>query len=189
VKRALAIVNLAIAGLLCFSLPSLFRAVIEDHEAPLARLQRMNAGLDDDQLFAYREVSRTALARHWEELSSSQQETFVGTLRELIGANYEKALRRSLTDWQISYGKEVVIDDEAAVEATARSRSRQEPMTFRMKRIGGSWMIVDIITDDVSMVKTYRVQFDKLIRTRGFDGTLEKMKMKRDEFRNALASS
>lgn len=46
------------------------------------------------------------------------------------------------------------------------------------KSAGGAWLLVDVITEEVSLVSSYRSQFTKIFRRDGFHVLMEKMKAK-----------
>lgn len=58
--------------------------------------------------------------------------------------------------------------------------ARDEPieLNFQMVQKDGKWKVVDIITEEVSQVRSYRSQFTKIIREKGFPRVIEKMKEK-----------
>jgi len=48
---------------------------------------------------------------------------------------------------------------------------------------GERWMVYDVITDELSLVRNYRTQFQRIISGQGYDGLLTKMKTKLNEER------
>ena len=49
---------------------------------------------------------------------------------------------------------------------------------FKMVSTGGTWKVQDFITDEVSLVGSYRGQFTKVIKKDGFPALIQKMKDK-----------
>lgn len=49
---------------------------------------------------------------------------------------------------------------------------------YRMKRTTSGWMVYDVITDDVSIVRNYRSQFNRIIRRKSYDHLVKKMRSK-----------
>lgn len=132
-----------------------------------------------DGLIDYDEVARRALAQHWEPLSAAQRKEFVATLRELIEKNYEKQLRTRL-DYAVAYRGEQIDNEQATVATTVKvhtkGKSTETNIDYRLRKDGARWMVWDVITDDVSMVRNYRDQFNKIIAKESFDGLLKKMR-------------
>jgi phospholipid transport system substrate-binding protein len=133
----------------------------------------------------YDELARRSLANHWEEITPAQRKEFVETLRELIEKNYLKQLETNL-DYQVVYKGEQATADDATVSTLVKvhtkGKSTDTPIDYKMKKVGERWMVYDIVTDDVSMVKNYRQQFHKIITTDHdhFEGLLRRMRNKID---------
>ena len=132
-------------------------------------------------LLDYEELSKRALANHWGEITAAQQAEFVKTLRELIEKNYLKQLQTNL-DYEVIYKGETGTADDASVSTLVKIRTKGKstdtPIDYKMKKVGERWLVYDVITDDVSMVKNYRQQFNKIISNEGFDALLKKMRTK-----------
>jgi phospholipid transport system substrate-binding protein len=47
-----------------------------------------------------------------------------------------------------------------------------------MKKDAEGWRVWDVITDEVSLVKNYRTQFNKIITEQSYDALIKKMKSK-----------
>src|SRR5437868_277876 len=73
-------------------------------------------------LLDYEELSKRALASHWDGLSAAQRQEFVSTLRELIERNYTKQLRSNL-DYQVQYKKEDVDGENATVATVVKVKT------------------------------------------------------------------
>lgn len=127
----------------------------------------------------YRELAQRSLAQHWDGLTPPKREEFVGTLRDLIEKNYVKRLRTNL-EYAVSYRNEAVNGVEAMVSTVVKvhtaGKSTETEIDYAMKKNGDRWMVYDVITDEVSMVKNYRSQFNKIISNEGYDALLRKMR-------------
>jgi phospholipid transport system substrate-binding protein len=145
------------------------------------------------ELLDYTELTKRALGEHWEKMPPAKREEFVATLRQLIERNYIKQLRTNL-DYEVTYGDEVIDQatggSEARVYTTikiaTRGKSTSAPIEYRMIRRespkeGARWMVYDVITDELSLVRNYRTQFVKIIGSQGYDGLLNRMKTKLNE--------
>ncbi len=133
-------------------------------------------------LLDYDELARRALAQHWEKLSATQQKEFVTTFRELIERNYVKQLRTNL-DYQVQYKNEEVDGDGATVSTMVKVRtqgkSTDAEIVYKMRKAdGGAWRVWDVITDEVSLVRNYKTQFNKIITEQSYEALLKKMKSK-----------
>jgi phospholipid transport system substrate-binding protein len=124
-------------------------------------------------------VSEAALGDHWDERSAAERTEFVALLRTLVERNYQNQLE-STQAYQITYGDEAARGSLVVVATSARStenrRAPEVSIDYHMKREGNRWIVEDVITDGVSMVRNYRSQFDRIIRRDGWDGLLERMR-------------
>lgn len=143
------------------------------------------------ELLDYSELCKRALGEHWEKMPPAQRTDFVATLKELIERNYVKQLKTNL-DYQVSYGDESIEGAEARVTTTVKiatkGKATEALIEYRMiKESGGAsgerWMVYDVITDELSLVRNYRTQFQRIIASQGYDGLLTKMKTKLNEER------
>lgn len=135
-------------------------------------------------LLDYDELARRSLAQHWNEISKDKQALFVKTLHELIEKNYVKRMRTNL-EYQVKYDSESIKDGEASVVTTVkiktRGKSTESTIEYKLHKVGDRWLVVDMITDDVSTVRNYKQQFHKIMTTDGFDKLISKMRKKIDE--------
>jgi phospholipid transport system substrate-binding protein len=133
-------------------------------------------------LLDYDELAKRSMAQHWAKLSAVQQKEFVTTLRELIERNYVKQLRTNL-DYQVQYKGEQVEGEDATVTTIVKVKSQGKntdaEIVYKMRKLGdGAWRVWDVITDEVSLVRNYRTQFNKIITEQSYDALIKKMKSK-----------
>ncbi len=133
------------------------------------------------ELLDYTELCKRALGEHWGKMTPKQRTDFVDTLKELIERNYIKQLRTNL-DYAVTYGDETREGAEARVTTTikiaTKGKSTSATIDYRMIQNGDSWMVYDVITDELSLVRNYRSQFQRLIASNGYDGLITRMKNK-----------
>jgi phospholipid transport system substrate-binding protein len=132
-------------------------------------------------LLDYDELSKRALASHWDELSAAQHKEFVSTLRELIERNYTKQLRNNL-DYQVQYKKEDIDGDDATVATIVKvktaGKASDAEIVYKLRKNPGGWHVWDIITDESSLVRSYKSEFHKIITEKSYDELIKKMKSK-----------
>ena len=132
-------------------------------------------------LLDYDELAQKSLAAHWDKLTPAQRSEFVTTLRELIERNYVKQLRTNL-DYQVQYKNEENGGDQATVSTVVKVKSAGKntdaEIIYKMKKDPDGWRVWDVITDEISLVKNYRTQFNKIITEQSYDALIKKMKSK-----------
>jgi len=133
------------------------------------------------KLLDFGELAKRSLAANWDKLNKTQRDEFVATLRELIERNYVKQLRTNL-DYQVLYNNEQVDGQEATVSTTVKVKTQGKTtdadIVYKLRNEGDRWVVWDVITDEVSLVRNYRSQFGKIIAEKSYDDLIKKMKSK-----------
>jgi phospholipid transport system substrate-binding protein len=130
----------------------------------------------------FEELAKRALGKSWDPLTPEQRKDFTDTMKGLLRASYaQKAIGQG--NAAVKYGKETVKGEEATVATVITVKKDQVPVDYKLYRAGGkgAWRVYDVITDEVSLVETYRGQFRKLMADQGFDGLLKTLKAKREQ--------
>ena len=173
-------------------------AVVKDGSAEVQRLlaskgvtaEKLAAKADDFVDFA--ELARRALGKEWEKLSKKQQGEFAQTMKALLRASYaQKAIKDGQGSANFTYDSETVNGNDAEVATTLLVNKDKLPVVYKLYRgdAKSAWRIYDVVTDDVSLLATYRDQFRKLIAEKGYDGLLTTLKSKRDQLEKAVAAA
>jgi len=151
--------------------------------SPEAPAQRLEALRLLESLLDTREMARQALDGRWDRLPPEQRADFVQTLADLA---HEAFLDRLVTGRgnDVRYEAASVDGSQARVpaELTSRKEGGAAPMRarleYRFARKNGEWMIYDVVVDGVSLVATYRAEFDRFLRTEPFGALIARMKRK-----------
>jgi phospholipid transport system substrate-binding protein len=75
-------------------------------------------------------------------------------------------------------GRNDVYKVTTRVKVDKNGREQSITVDYVMHKIDGNWQVRDIITDDVSLSKTYRYEFNKIAKTEGIDGVIRKLESK-----------
>jgi phospholipid transport system substrate-binding protein len=129
------------------------------------------------------ELGQRALGDHYGKLGPAQRKEFLTLLRELVEANYVKAMRSNST-YEVRYVKE---EEEpgggrlVATELILTRNGRPEVMSvdYRLRKEGDQWRAFDLVTDGVGLVENYRAQFNQIIAKEGVAGLLDRMRKKK----------
>jgi len=142
-----------------------------------AKEQRLKSAIGD--LLDFEELSRRALADHWNGLEDTKRQEFVALLAQLVERSYQKNLE-SIRNFQVQYDQAKHQGDSVLVHTVARSRkNRRAPaveIDYTLFPRDGSYRVYDIATDGVSLVANYKRQFNKIIRRDGWNALLERMR-------------
>ncbi|NTX06719.1 ABC transporter substrate-binding protein [Myxococcus sp. CA051A] len=139
----------------------------------------------------FQELAKRALGdKTWATLTPAQRKDFSETMTGLLRASYaQKAIGQAQAE--VKYGKESIEGTEATVNTTLTLKKDQIPVDYRLYKPSAKsdWRIYDVVTDEVSLVDTYKGQFQKLLSTKGFDGLLSTLKTKRAQLEKENAAN
>jgi phospholipid transport system substrate-binding protein len=125
----------------------------------------------------FRESARLAVGKSWSRATPEQQDQLVNEFRSMLVRIYSNAI-------DVYRGQTMRVQPvrlaPGATDVTVRNqflRSGQPPVPvdYAMKKTPGGWMIYDITVDGVSLVLTYRDEFDQIIRVSGVDGLIKRL--------------
>jgi phospholipid transport system substrate-binding protein len=131
-----------------------------------------------DSLFDFTEMSRRALGRHWDERTPAERDEFVKLFTDLMARSYVGKIDRYAGE-SIAYTGEHVNGDEATVQSqVVTAKGSQIPVEYRLHRVNESWTAYDVFIENVSLVGTYRSQFDRVIKAESFADLLRRLREK-----------
>lgn len=131
-----------------------------------------------DSLFDFTEMSRRALGRHWADRTAEEREEFVRLFTDLMARSYIGKMDRYAGE-AIAYTGERVDGNEASVQSqVVTAKGSRIPVEYRLHRASEGWTAYDVFIENVSLVGTYRSQFDRVIRTESFASLLERLRQK-----------
>jgi phospholipid transport system substrate-binding protein len=131
-----------------------------------------------DSLFDFTEMSRRALGRHWTDRTPAERDEFVRLFTDLMARSYIGKIDRYAGE-AIAYVGERVNGDEASVQSqVVTAKGSQIPVEYRLHRVNETWTAYDVFIENVSLVGTYRSQFDRIIKTESFGRLLDRLRQK-----------
>jgi len=133
---------------------------------------------------AIREVSRTALGGQWEKLSPAEQTNFVNLVTESFETIAYPKSSTFFGDLAVEYKTERITGEKAVVSTTVRHpKEGLVSIDYRLERRGSdrTWVIYDILLDEVSLATDLRSQIQKVLREESYSRLLERMRDKLKE--------
>jgi phospholipid transport system substrate-binding protein len=131
-----------------------------------------------DPAFDWREMASRSLARHWQPRTEAERAEFVQLFGDLIQRSYITQLERYSGE-PIRYVGERVEGDLGVVSTRFVTKQSQEiPVDYRLLSRDGRWRVYDVVVEGVSLVGSYRSQFDKVIRTSSYPELVKRLKDK-----------
>ena len=130
--------------------------------------------------FDFTTISKLVLARNWRRMTPTQREQFEQEFKRHLSVTYGDSLDR--------YGDETVeITDSRAErngDVTVRSRilGEGDPLAvdYRLRSRNGSWYVIDVIVEGVSLLSNFRSQTQEIISAEGPEGLIQKLREKNE---------
>jgi len=146
--------------------------------ADAAERRRADIRRAADTLFDFPDMSRRALGRHWTDRTPAEREEFTRLFTDLIARTYIGKIDRYAGE-SIAYVGERVDGDEASVRSqVVTAKGSQIPVEYRLHRANNVWSAYDVLIENVSLVGTYRSQFDRIIKAESFADLLRRLREK-----------
>ncbi|HID97064.1 MAG TPA: ABC transporter substrate-binding protein [Thermodesulfobacteriaceae bacterium] len=127
--------------------------------------------------FDFGEMSRRVLGVNWKKATPEQKTEFTKIFARLIEASYIGKID-NYTDEKVIFEKELIKRNYARVFTTIRTGTKDIPVTYSLIFKKGTWWVYDVKVENVSLVSTYRSNYNQIIRNNGFDHLLQDMKAK-----------
>lgn len=129
-------------------------------------------------LLNFEQIAQDSLGREWEKRSASERTAFTERLQRLIEDNYRKNVQTT-AKYKIEYGEQSEKKGRIRVPTTAKSKSnRRAPaveVVYWLIPDAEGFSVVDVETDGVGLVSTYKRQFRKILRSDGWEGLIKRM--------------
>ena len=125
----------------------------------------------------FREAAKLATGRSWQGASPEQQDRIVSEFRSMLVRIYSNAI-------DVYRGQTMKVlaarGPKNATEAVVRNQYLREGrppvvVEYAMRKAADGWKIYDITVEGVSLVLTYRAEFESITRTSGVDGLIKRL--------------
>ncbi len=134
-----------------------------------------------NEIFDFSEIAKRSMARHWQPLSETQKNEFVGLFADLLERSYISKIE-TYGGEKIQYTAERADGDFATVSTRIITKNGTEvPVDYRMIKRADRWLVYDVSIEGVSLVSNYRTQFNKIIQTTSYNELVSKLRNKQDE--------
>ncbi len=127
--------------------------------------------------FDYREMAKRSLGKHWRTLNDQQRDEFVELFTALLAGVYAEKIE-GYSGEQIEYLNHRIKGDYAEVKTTIFSGKQEIGLDYRLIYRSDDWKVYDVVVDGVSLVRNYRGQFSKIIRSSSYEELLKKLRQK-----------
>lgn len=127
-------------------------------------------------LFNYSTMAKLSLGKkHWPSLSKEKQSEFSSVFTERLQSSYLEKLD-IYTDEKVLYGEPKLAGKKIHMPTTLVSKDNQIEILYKFYRSKSGWKVYDVEVGGVSVIQTYRSQFDDVLSSGDIDDLLEKLK-------------
>ena len=128
----------------------------------------------------FRELSRIALGKYWNDRTDKEKDEFVSVFEQLIRNSSVKKLEVYKAD-RIEYHEPEIRSEKAFVKTVAYKKKKQVEVLYKMHKVKGEWKVYDLEIDGLSTARNYRDSFYKQISTTSYEEMYEKLVSKLNE--------
>lgn len=131
-------------------------------------------------LVDFKEAARLATGKAWHGASPAQQERITNEFRSMLVRIYSNAIDvyrgQTMRVMPVRMAKD-------ATDVTIRNQYLREGrppvmVEYAMRKAADGWKIYDITVEGVSLVLTYRAEFEGITRSSGIDGLIKRLSEK-----------
>jgi phospholipid transport system substrate-binding protein len=134
-----------------------------------------------DQIFDFGETAKRSLGQHWAQRTQVEREEFVRLFTELVQRTYLSKVNQYNSE--MTFQDDVVDGNQAVVRTTLLlGKGSQMSLDYRMHHPRDRWQVYDLSIDGISLVASYRSQFNKIVRTDSYEGLVAKLKSRQVGF-------
>ena len=131
-------------------------------------------------LFDFSLMARLSLGKqNWTELTEEKQDRFTELFIKLLKDSYLESMTR-YTDEKIAYLEPVLVKTRVYIPTDLISKNNKISILYKFYKSKEKWLIYDLEIEGVSIVKSYRNQFDHALST----GTIDELLLDMEKPKN-----
>ena len=126
-------------------------------------------------MFNFSLMSKLTLGKkHWPSLTKDQKDKFTKLFTKRLKDSYLDKMML-YTDEKIEYKESVQVGKKVQIPTILTSKDNKISMLYKLYKSKQGWRIYDIEIQGVSLISTYRSQFDEILRNKTVDDLLAKL--------------
>jgi phospholipid transport system substrate-binding protein len=131
-----------------------------------------------ENLFDFQEMSRRSLGQTWDTVSPAEKQEFIHLFTSLIANSYMGKIEQ-YTGEPIRYESEQVDGTEASVlSRVVTPKGAEIGIEYRLYLVENRWAVYDVRVDGISLVNSYKAQFNRLLQRGSFAELLKQLRQK-----------
>jgi phospholipid transport system substrate-binding protein len=135
-----------------------------------------------NSVFGYPLMAKLSLGKeHWSQFSPEQRTEFTSLFIKLFQDFYVDKLDL-FSDEKVHFQPSVLVNkNKVQIPTVLLSKGKEYSMLYKMSKTKGGWMIYDIEIEGVSLIHTYRSQYNHILESGEIEDLLTKMREKKIE--------
>jgi phospholipid transport system substrate-binding protein len=131
-------------------------------------------------VFGYPLMAKLSLGKaHWSEFNAKQRIEFTNIFTELFQGFYIDKLDLFSDEEVIFKPATVVKKKKVQVPTVLLSKGKEYSILYKMSNSKAGWKIYDIVIEGVSLIHTYRSQYNHILKSGEVEDLLTKMREKK----------
>ena len=117
--------------------------------------------------FNYKQMVMRSLAKNYKDRSDKEREEFTSLFKKLLENSYASKIE-NYQDETIKYVQEQVKGKYALVRTQIVRKNGTINVDYKLINEDGKWTVYDFVIEEVSLIRNYRSQFSKIIKTESY---------------------
>ena len=133
-------------------------------------------------LVDFEEATRLAVGRAWRQANPEQRKGLIDEFRSMLVRTYSNAIGAyEGQTMKVLPSHNKPGDTEATVRNQyIRPGAKPVPIDYQMHKTPQGWKIYDITVEGISLVLTYRSEFDQVVKQGGIDALIKRLREKNE---------
>lgn len=123
-------------------------------------------------------LSKLVIARNWSKFSPAQQQEFMAQFQEHLARTYGKRLDDYRNEKVIITGEHEEARGDRTVNTKVPRGGAMILVDYRLRQKDGSWKMIDIVIEGVSLVANFRSQFQGIVTSGGPEKLIQLLREK-----------
>ena len=127
--------------------------------------------------FNYAQMVMRSLAKNYKDRTDKEREEFTVLFKKLLENSYASKIENYQNEI-INYVDEKVKGKYALVKTQIVRKDATIDVDYKLINDGGEWTVYDFVIEEVSLIRNYRSQFSKIIKTESYGALVDKLAKK-----------
>ena len=117
--------------------------------------------------FNYTQMVMRSLAKNYKDRTDKEREEFTDLFKKLLENSYASKIENYQNE-TINYLDEKIKGKYALVKTQIVRKDATIDVDYKLINEGGKWTVYDFVIEEVSLIRNYRSQFSKIIKTESY---------------------